>query len=199
MSHENLWAPWRLPYLQQMGAELTDAASRGTSGGRPAGSCFLCEAMGAQPGTEEAKRRLVLLRDDRGVMLLNRFPYSNGHLMVAPADHLADLPELTAAQRAGLMELTALAEKLLQTAINPQGFNVGINLGRCAGAGVPGHLHVHIVPRWHGDTNFMQTVGQIRVIPQALEESYEHLNAVLVKLLGDRARPGVNTEGDRSG
>lgn len=155
--------------------------------------------MGAQPGTEEAKRRLVLLRDDRGVMLLNRFPYSNGHLMVAPADHLADLPELTAAQRAGLMELTALAEKLLQTAINPQGFNVGINLGRCAGAGVPGHLHVHIVPRWHGDTNFMQTVGQIRVIPQALEESYEHLNAVLVKLLGDRARPGVNTEGDRSG
>lgn len=195
MSHENLWAPWRLPYLQQMGAELNETASRGSpegSGGRPAGPCFLCDAMNVRPGSEEAKRRLVLLRDDRGVMLLNRFPYSNGHLMVAPADHLADLPELTAAQRAGLMELTALAERLLQAAINAQGFNVGINLGRCAGAGVPGHLHVHIVPRWHGDTNFMQTVGQIRVIPQALEESYEHLSTVLVKVLGERSSQGAN-------
>lgn len=178
---------------------MTGAAAPQSCGDKTARSCFLCDALNVQPGTEEAKRRLVLLRDDRGVMLLNRFPYSNGHLMVAPGEHLADLPELTAAQRAGLMELMALAEKLLQTAINPQGFNVGINLGRCAGAGVPGHLHVHVVPRWHGDTNFMQTVGQIRVIPQALEESYEHLSAVLVKLLGDRAGSGANPGANRTG
>jgi ATP adenylyltransferase len=169
----NLWAPWRLDYLKQLGAK---PASGGEAG------CFLCEAAKVTPGSDDASQRLVLLRDDRGVLLLNRYPYTNGHLLVSVTEHLGDLTDLTAQQRAGLIELTALAEKVLRAAINPQGINVGINLGRCAGAGIPGHLHVHVVPRWGGDVNFMDTIGGVRVIPQALEESYAHLREVLGKL-----------------
>lgn len=170
---QNLWAPWRLDYLKQI-----DQKPPGD--GPP--PCFLCEAGTVTAGTPEAAERLVLLRDDRGVILLNRYPYTNGHLLVSVADHLADLTDFTPVQRAGLIELTTLAERLLRAAINPQGINVGINIGRCAGAGVPGHLHVHVVPRWGGDVNFMDTIGGVRVIPQALEESYAHLSEVLAKM-----------------
>ncbi len=207
MRNENLWAPWRMAYLQDL-TDNEDEAGRQPSGppsGPPsepptgpkseqspahstdpsneaAKSCFLCDAIQCQPDTDDARQKLVLLIDDRGMLMLNKYPYTNGHLLICAKDHVGQLADLTADQRAGLMELTALAEQLLKTAINPQGLNVGINLGRAAGAGVPGHLHIHVLPRWVGDTNFMQTVGQIRVIPQALDQSYDHLAAVLAKL-----------------
>ncbi|MCE9592191.1 MAG: HIT domain-containing protein [Planctomycetes bacterium] len=172
MQNQNLWAPWRMDYIK--GLDPAGAPS-------PQG-CFLCEAAKVTPGSDEAKRQLVLARDGRGILMLNRFPYTNGHLLVAPGDHLGDLTDLTPAQRAGMFELVAVGEELLRAALNPQGINIGINLGRCAGAGLPGHIHAHIVPRWNGDVNFMHVVGGVRIIPQALEESYAHLSEVLARV-----------------
>ena len=176
MDHANLWAPWRMPYI--LGLTDEDAAAPAPGGS----ACFLCDAAATGPGGDDARRRLLLLNDARGLILLNRYPYTNGHLLIAPREHVGGLSDLTADQRAGVIELTALAERLLRTAVNPQGMNMGVNLGRCAGAGLPGHVHVHVVPRWAGDTNFMETVGRVRVIPQALESSYDHLAATLAKL-----------------
>lgn len=170
MQHQNLWAPWRMEYIK--GLDPSPAT------GSPPG-CFLCEAAKVKPQSEQAKQQLVLIQDERGVLMLNRFPYTNGHLLAAVGEHLGDLTDLSASQRGALFDLVAQGEQLLRDALNPQGINIGINVGRCAGAGVPGHLHVHIVPRWGGDANFMQVVGGVRVIPQALEESYSHLSEVL--------------------
>ena len=139
-------------------------------------TCFLCEAI-ERPDREH----LVLINDERGVMLLNKYPYTNGHLLAAPRQHVELLSDISPDQRADLMELTQLADELLRLAMNPQGMNIGINIGRCAGAGLPSHIHVHIVPRWSGDTNYMETVGQVRVIPQALMESYDLLADTLKK------------------
>ncbi len=176
MSHQNLWAPWRMQYVQQLDG------SAGTANEGDGSDCFLCAATAVTLGTDEAREHHVLVNDRRGLILLNRYPYTNGHLLIAPTQHLADLSDLDSRQRLDLIDLVTLAEGLLRTAINPQGLNIGINLGRCAGAGLPGHVHVHAVPRWHGDTNYMQAIGCVRVIPQALEESYEHLADSIKKL-----------------
>lgn len=167
MTHQNLWAPWRIDYIRQIEANPPES----TTGS----GCFLCDAASQKPDPALMRERLILLSDERGMILLNRFPYTNGHLLIAPRDHVADLTDLTTQQRHDIMDLTVLAEKLLRTALNPQGMNVGLNLGRCAGAGLPGHVHVHVLPRWNGDTNFMQTIGRIRVIPEALDVSYNNL------------------------
>lgn len=172
MQHQQLWAPWRMAYIDQL-SELDATAPAPTD----APACFLCDAADAKPDT--FAQRLVLHADEHGLILLNRYPYTNGHLLVAPREHVADLADLTPQARAGLMELTVLAEQTLRAAMNPQGMNIGVNLGRCAGAGLPGHVHIHVVPRWNGDTNFMQIVGQVRVIPQALEASYAALKQVI--------------------
>ncbi len=146
--------------------------------GSPEG-CFLCDAASELKAGVELDRLLVLKRDERGVLMLNRYPYTNGHMLAAPLDHVGDISDLSAVQRAGLMELSELGVQLLRKTMNPQGFNIGMNLGRCAGAGLPGHAHMHVVPRWNGDVNFMHTIGQVRVIPQALEESFAMLKAAL--------------------
>lgn len=175
MTNKVLWAPWRMAYIDQ----LSDRPAEGDRG------CFLCEAAAQPapgPGGPVCPECPVLLSDSRGLLVLNAFPYTSGHLLAAPREHVADLLEMTPAQRADLFELVALAERLIKTAYNPQGVNIGVNLGRCAGAGLPGHLHVHIVPRWAGDTNFMHVVAGVRMIPQALEESYRQLAAALSKL-----------------
>ncbi len=164
-SRKNLWAPWRLGYLQQLGVDEAPAAS----------GCFLCAAGKACLDDHAKASQGVLHRTDHGTLLLNRYPYTNGHLLVAPHGHVPDLFDLEPAQRADLMELVDLGCRALRRGVNCQGFNVGANLGAAAGAGVPGHLHLHVVPRWLGDTNFMDVVGQVRVIPQALEESYDTL------------------------
>jgi ATP adenylyltransferase len=124
------------------------------------------------------RRRLVLWRSAFCICVINRYPYTNGHLMVAPRRHESDLDALSTEEAADLHEQTTRAIKLLRAKLRPQGFNVGINLGSAAGAGVPGHLHRHIVPRWAGDVNFMAVVGEVRIVPQALEQLYDELRPI---------------------
>lgn len=178
MSDANLWAPWRMQYIRGLG----DKPDAKTSGGTSGGGSFLADYW-ATP--EDDARNMVLHRSAHAMILLNRYPYTNGHLMVAPGRAVADLPMLSREERADMMELIVLAERLLTAAMNPQGVNIGINIGKCAGAGLPGHLHVHLVPRWAGDTNFMSVIGSVRVVPQALEEVYEELAGVLPRVLGE--------------
>jgi ATP adenylyltransferase len=148
------------------------------SGHREDGKCFLCEAAAAADD-QTRRQRLVLWQTDRIVVLMNRYPYANGHLLVAPRSHKADLEELTEAEQTEIGIQTTAAVRLLKSAVSAQGFNVGINLGRVAGAGVPGHLHQHIVPRWGGDINFMHVVGQVSIVPEATSQLYDELLRVL--------------------
>jgi ATP adenylyltransferase len=170
--NDNLWAPWRMQYI------------RGID--QPAGPVDGSFLSNYWQHPDRDKQNCVIHRSEHSFIVLNRYPYTNGHLMVAPGECVADLPMLNSQQRADLMEMVILAERLLQAAMNPQGVNIGINVGRCAGAGLPSHLHVHVVPRWAGDTNFMTVVGQVRVAPQALEEVRDELLAVLPKVLGGK-------------
>ena len=153
---ERLWAPWRMTYIK--GINDKDG-------------CFLCDIS----GSDDDARDLVVTRDEHTFVVLNRFPYNNGHTLVCPNAHKADLDELTDQEMGGLMQATARTMKLLKKAIRPDGFNVGMNFGRVAGAGLPGHLHIHIVPRWNGDTNFMPVLADVKIIPQALEDLCELL------------------------
>ncbi len=161
-----LWAPWRMDYIKN----VSDGPKE----------CFLC-ALATAPQRDE--ENLVIARSPFGALLLNRYPYVHGHLLIAPYRHVADLTGLAPAERAEMMELLMHAQRLLGDVMNPQGYNIGMNLGRCAGAGVPGHVHMHIVPRWNGDVNFMAVIGQVHVIPQAMEESYRQLSAAHRKLV----------------
>jgi ATP adenylyltransferase len=155
---ERLWAPWRLDYVQ---------APR-------SGSCIFC--LGDTSADEE---RLVLFRGLRCFVIMNRFPYSNGHLMVAPMRHVADPGRLDSEEMMELQRLTVACRDLLLQTCQAQGFNIGMNLGAVAGAGVTDHLHQHIVPRWAGDTNFMPALADVRVIPQHLEETCRQLRAAI--------------------
>ncbi|MEA2707664.1 MAG: adenylyltransferase [Phycisphaerales bacterium] len=161
MSDRPLYAPWRMDYIRSL--DKPDA-----------GKCFLCEAAAAASDREKADR-LVLWTTPQSVVLINRYPYTNGHLLIAPRAHVPDLELLADEAAIDLPRQTARAIKLLKLALSPQGFNIGINLGRCAGAGVPGHVHQHIVPRWAGDTNFMSVVGEVRVVPQAMSQLHAEL------------------------
>jgi len=155
---ERLWAPWRLEYVQGTGS----------------GGCIFC--LG-EVGDDEA--RLVLHRGRHCFIIMNRFPYSNGHLMVAPLRHVADPGLLDAAEVAELHRLTTVSREILRDVCKAQGFNLGMNLGAVAGAGVTDHLHQHIVPRWAGDTNFMPVFADVRVIPQHLQATCQQLRAAL--------------------
>lgn len=160
MANSSLHAPWRMDYIRTL--DKSDS-----------GECFLCAA--ANCANEQHCERLVLWTTPLSVVLINRYPYTNGHLLVAPRRHVAELDELTSEEMLDLQKQTSEAVILLKRAISPQGFNIGINLGRCAGAGLPGHLHQHIVPRWAGDTNFMSVIGDVRVVPQAMRQLWEEL------------------------
>ena len=133
---------------------------------------------------DEAAAPLILFRGTSCFVILNLFPYNNGHLMVVPNRHLASLAETTPAERGEMIELTRIAELALGEAYAPHGMNMGINLGKPAGAGVPGHLHMHVVPRWNGDTNFMTVVGQTRVLPEELPVTATRLRAIFERLAG---------------
>ena len=156
---ERLWTPWRRAFV-----EGTDTR---------AGECFLCTIA----AEHNARNNLVTFRAERVFVLLNRYPYNSGHLMVAPYEHTGDLARLDVASANELMQVTQRAVDVLEGAYHPDAFNVGLNLGKAAGAGVPDHLHVHIVPRWSGDTNFMPMLSGTRVISESVQSLYEKLMA----------------------
>jgi ATP adenylyltransferase len=169
MQGTNLFAPWRMDYIRSL--------SKPEDNG-----CFVCAAAAAQT-VEQQRDRLVLWTSPHCVVLINRFPYTNGHLLIAPKAHKADLEELTLPEQADFQLQTTQAIQLLRRAMSPQGFNIGINLGRCAGAGLPGHLHQHVVPRWGGDTNFMSVVGEVRVVPQAMSQLWQELTRMREEMM----------------
>ena len=160
MADERIWAPWRLEYVK-------DASKDDEQG------CIFC----AFPGEDEAndETNLIVHRGERCFVILNKFPYTNGHLMVAPYEHVATLPEVESETIAELMSLAQEAMRILERTYSPHGYNVGFNQGRVAGAGVEHHIHIHVVPRWGGDTNFMPVLADTRVMPQTLGQSYEAL------------------------
>jgi ATP adenylyltransferase len=159
--HQNLWAPWRLAYLR----ELDRLAGRPDAADATAAN-FLTQYW-SEPQNDRANH--VVYRNEQGMVLLNRYPYANGHVMVALGEARPTLLEYDPPQRAAFWRLIEFAAELMQRTLEPQGINVGINQGKAAGAGVPEHLHAHLVPRWQGDTNFISVVGNVRVIPDALE------------------------------
>jgi ATP adenylyltransferase len=171
--NEQLWAPWRLAYIspQTAAQEKPDKPLPFLPGADA--DCFMCRA--AVDPDEQAT--LVVERTGEAIVILNRFPYNNGHLLIAPLRHQGRLDELLDRERVELDRLIAKYVGLLERLMNAEGFNIGLNLGRVAGAGVPGHLHWHLVPRWSGDTNFMPALAAVRVIPQALEALWELLRS----------------------
>ncbi|MFH1220107.1 MAG: HIT domain-containing protein [Candidatus Eisenbacteria bacterium] len=134
-------------------------------------NCIFCGRT--RSGTD--RKNFIVLRGEHAFVMMNRFPYTTGHLMVAPYRHVSSLARLTPEEACEIMGLLAECEALLTKAIGPQGFNFGINMGRCAGAGFPGHVHVHVVPRWEGDTNFMPVVSESKVLPETLTDTYRKL------------------------
>jgi ATP adenylyltransferase len=175
LNFEQLWAPWRLAYISGDQEAKKTASAALAAPADPA--CFICQAA---VGSED-QSRLVVQHRRYALTMLNRYPYNNGHLLVAPHRHVARLDQLDAAEHLELMQSISQMVGLLEKTIRAEGFNVGLNLGQVAGAGLPGHIHWHIVPRWHGDTNFMPTVAGARVIPQSLEALWELLTDALAR------------------
>ena len=162
MSEDPLWAPWRLSYIV-----ATDE--------KKLSGCFLCRYRETTADAEN----LVVVRGVATMTVLNRFPYNNGHLLIAPLEHKASFSELNDDEILECMQQMRRMIAVLQSVLNPDGFNIGLNLEKAAGAGLPGHLHWHIVPRWNGDTNFMTVIADTNVIPQSLAELYRRLAAEL--------------------
>jgi ATP adenylyltransferase len=156
VANHRIWAPWRLEYVK-------DAAKND--------ECIFC----AKPAEDDDAATFIVHRGERCFVILNTFPYTNGHLMVAPFEHVAALQDLDADTVAEMIALAQRSMRILDGVYDPQGYNLGVNQGRVAGAGVEGHIHLHVVPRWGGDTNFMPVIGDTRVMPQSLEDSYDSL------------------------
>ncbi len=176
MNHERLWAPWRLEYVtgNESAAEPLPAPKCWLPNADA--GCFLCQAAADYDSAAGADRRLLVAkRGPHVVVVLNRYPYNNGHLLIAPRRHAGDLAELTGEEHLECMERLAGLTRLYRQRLGAEGFNIGLNLGRVAGAGLPGHLHWHVVPRWAGDNNFMPVLAGTRVIPQSLEALWELL------------------------
>ncbi len=150
---DRLWATWRMPYIESVG--------------KKEGGCIFCD----KPAEESDEANHILLRRGKTFVILNAFPYNPGHIMIAPFRHVGSFDELTSEEGGEVISLLALCERVVRDVFRPEGINMGVNEGRAAGAGVPGHLHIHLVPRWQGDTNFMPLFGNARVIPQGLDET----------------------------
>jgi ATP adenylyltransferase len=167
---KHLWAPWRLAYIKRAGP--IDEA------------CIFCTL----PPKGRDREHLILHQGPLTFAMLNAFPYNSGHLMVVPRRHLADPAGLTDAEALELHHLTAAAMQALRETYHPEGFNIGLNVGRAAGAGILGHLHVHVVPRWVGDTNYMPVLGEVKVLPEDLTETYDRLAAALRSVVEHQPR-----------
>jgi len=159
---EVLWAPWRMTYIE-----------------RPDEPGATGDIFVDLPNAGDDRKNLILYRGETAFVMLNAFPYTNGHLMVAPYRQVAEIDGLNDAELLEINQLLAQAVRWLRSTYRPDGFNIGVNMGRAAGAGIPIHIHWHIVPRWNGDTNFMTTVGETRVMPQTLDESWERITATI--------------------
>jgi ATP adenylyltransferase len=156
---KHLWAPWRMAYIKTFRR----------------GGCVFCQAL-AEPS--DGVENLIVFRGNNAFVILNRFPYTSGHVMILPYKHAPHLDDLDPETRAEMFELVNQATLVLQEIYKPQGFNIGINIGEAAGAGIEEHIHIHIVPRWMGDTNYMTSVGQTRVVPEPLDETYRQVKSV---------------------
>lgn len=162
MSLERLWTPWRLAYV---------------SGGEKSDACVFCAALDSDDAAP-----LIAFRGTACFVILNLFPYNNAHLLIVPKRHVAALADATPEERQELIDLAAVAETAIHEVYAPHGMNMGINLGKAAGAGIPGHLHLHVVPRWSGDTNFMTVVGETRVLPEELPVTADKLRPIFERL-----------------
>jgi len=152
---ENLYSPWRIDYILQ----------------KKSNKCILCE----KPKANDDKNLLILKRGECTYIIMNLYPYNNAHLMIVPYRHISKLSELRDKELLEMTKMLQLSEKVLNKVYHPDGFNIGMNLGEVAGAGVADHIHIHIVPRWIGDTNFISTIGEIRVMPERMEDTYKKL------------------------
>jgi ATP adenylyltransferase len=167
-----LWAPWRMNYI------LGDK-KRG---------CFFCQKLKEKKNL----KNLILYQGEYVFVIMNKYPYTNGHLMVAPKRHCLNLEQLDANELRELFELLKTSMRVLKTSLRPHGFNIGMNIGKIGGAG-ENHLHLHIVPRWAGDTNFMPVIGETKIIPEYLEKTCQKLRSALMDLLRKKERPGRRT------
>jgi len=154
-----LWAPWRIEYIRSPKHE----------------GCIFCDF----PKENRDRERLILYRGEKAFVIMNNYPYNPGHVMVVPYRHVAKWEDLTDEELLDIMRLSQLMIKAIKKAMKPDGFNMGVNLGRVAGAGIDSHVHLHIVPRWNGDTNFMPVIADTKVIPESLEEAYEELKKAI--------------------
>lgn len=161
---DHLWSPWRYRYL--------------TGEKPPAGHCVFCSMVSA----DDDEANLIVHRGQHAFIVLNRFPYTSGHVMVIPYDHAADLADIGEPAATEIMSLTRLVTSQIRKTYRPDGVNLGMNLGEAAGAGVAGHLHMHVLPRWHGDANFMTTVAETRILPEELPVTWQRLRAAFAEI-----------------
>ncbi len=160
---KQMWTPWRIAYIRR----------------EKQTGCIFCDAVAG----EDDRANLILHRGELAFLMLNKYPYNNGHLMAVPYRHVDTLESLTPEETAEMMSLVTIGIRALRRSANPHGFNIGVNMGKVAGAGVLDHVHTHIVPRWEGDANFMPVLADVWLIPQALDETYEELRAAVEDLL----------------
>ena len=171
---DRLWAPWRMAYI----------------GGPRTEGCILCK----KPREKNDRANLIIMRGDTCFVMLNAYPYNNGHLMVAPYRHVGDIRRLSMRESSELMRLSILSVDLLSRALNPSGFNIGMNLGRVAGAGIADHIHMHVVPRWTGDTNYMPVIAETKVLPEYLDSTYSRLMEHLSQEMKNRLQLSGGSE-----
>lgn len=164
---DRIWAPWRSEYIMDTCKEE---------------GCIFCNRIARNNDRED----FILYRNEKGLIIMNIYPYSNGHLMIAPLKHISDIALLSDDENLSLISLIKLSQAALLWAMKPDGFNIGLNIGKAAGAGVEEHVHWHIVPRWFGDSNFMHSVSNCRIIPQSLEETYLLIQNELMKIISEK-------------
>ncbi len=167
-----LWAPWRSKYIEGFKDEKTDPNNN---------PCFVCEAL----NSNDDKKSLVVYRNKNCFVMMNKYPYNGGHLLIAPNKHIATLEDIDDGTLFEMMKTVNLSINALKNLSNPHGFNIGMNIGRVAGAGLPGHLHIHIVPRWNGDTSFISAISDTKVISQTLQETQVALSEIFKKLISN--------------